>query len=243
MRFTLFLLLLCAGFSHHSLAQVVSGKVVDDVTGQPLSFVSVVNTNTQQLAYTDMEGAFSIAAAPAHELAISILGYHTQKIKAAQAEERETIQLRRKAVGLNEITVRPNWTPYQADSFARARTYKRTLEYKPSGSVMSPVSALAEVFSKKKKRRQRFQKDFYAMEKERFADTRYYPALVSELTDLQGDSLAQFMNRYPMPYDYARAASDLEIKMWIRNNFKEWEAAGRPVEAALPEEQVLISDK
>lgn len=203
--------------------------MVDDVTGQPLSFVSVVNIATQQMVYSDKDGAFSLTAGAADEIAFSLLGYQSQKLPAATVSKADKVQLRRKSIGLNEITVRPNWTPYQADSFARARTYRRVLEYKPSGSVMSPVSALAEVFSKKKKQRLRFQKEFYRMEKERFSDTRYTPDLVAQLTQLEGDTLAQFMNHYPMPYDYSRAASDLEIKMWIRNNFKEWEAAGRPV--------------
>jgi hypothetical protein len=30
------------------------------------------------------------------------------------------------------------------------------------------------------------------------------------------------MNAYPMPYDFARVASELEIKVWIREQFKEW---------------------
>lgn len=232
MRFCLLLLIFCCGLPAALPAQNLAGQVVDDVTGQPLAFVSVVNVSAQELVYSGMDGRFSIKAGPDDELAFSLVGYQSKKLRASllldQAQPR--VELRRVSINLNEITVRPDWTPYQADSVARARTYKRTLEYKPSGSVMSPVSALAEVFSKKKKRRMRFQKDFYAMEKERFTDTRYTPELVSELTQLQGDTLAYFMNRYPMPYEYARAASDLEIKMWIRSNFKEWNAAGRPVE-------------
>jgi hypothetical protein len=30
------------------------------------------------------------------------------------------------------------------------------------------------------------------------------------------------MNAYPMDYDYARAATDLELKMWIRFHYREW---------------------
>lgn len=234
MRFLFFLLSILFGFTALSQAQVIMGKVVDDLTGQPLSFVSVVNVRAQDMVYSGMDGSFSIKANAEDELAFNMVGYQSKKIAASLLLDKEnpSVAMRRISINLNEITVRPNWTPYQADSFARVRTYKRTLDYKPAGSVMSPVSALAEVFSKKKKRRLRFQKDFYSFEKERFSDTRYTPALVSELTHLQGDTLAYFMNLYPMPYDYARAASDLEISMWIRSNFKEWEAAGRPLLAA-----------
>ena len=52
--------------------------------------------------------------------------------------------------------------------------------------------------------------------------TRYTPELVSEMTQLEGNAVYQFMAAYPMEKDYAYVASDLEIKMWIRNNYKQW---------------------
>jgi len=87
---------------------------------------------------------------------------------------------------------------------------------------MSPFSAIAEKFSKKSKRAFQFQKDFYRLESEKFIDTRYTPDLVNELTGATGDSIGHFMYAYPMPYDFARTASDLEIKMWIRTSYKVW---------------------
>jgi hypothetical protein len=46
--------------------------------------------------------------------------------------------------------------------------------------------------------------------------------LVAALTGLTGDTVGYFMNANPMPFDYARAATDLELKMWIRYNYKQW---------------------
>jgi len=229
MRFFLLLLVFCGGICPLLQAQQLTGRVVDAFTGQPLSYVTIVNVKSQVMEYSDKDGNFSIAAGPEDEVAFNLLGYQSQKLKGTQLASQEKVQLRRTTIGLSEVTVRPDWTPYQADSFARTRTYKRVLEYRPNGSLMSPASALAEVFSRKKKQRLRFQKDFYRMEKERYTDTRYTPELVAELTRLEGDTLAHFMNLYPMPYDYARVASDLEIKMWIRGNFKDWMAKGRPL--------------
>ena len=42
------------------------------------------------------------------------------------------------------------------------------------------------------------------------------------MTGFTGDTIGHFMYAYPMPYEFARSASDLELKMWIRNNSKEW---------------------
>jgi hypothetical protein len=90
------------------------------------------------------------------------------------------------------------------------------------GSVFSPASALAEQFNKKSKQRARFQTNFAKWENQKFIDTRYSPEQVNALTGLTGDTLAAFINAHPMPYDYARTATDLEVKMWIRYNYREW---------------------
>jgi len=42
------------------------------------------------------------------------------------------------------------------------------------------------------------------------------------MTGLTGDSIHLFMQQYPIDYEFARSATDLEIKMWVRNNYKQW---------------------
>ena len=86
----------------------------------------------------------------------------------------------------------------------------------------TPELVLAEALSKSSKQKFRFQKNFNYWETEKFVESRYTPEVVAKLTGLTGDSLAAFMMVYPMPYEYARVVSDLELKMWVRNNYKEW---------------------
>ena len=125
-------------------------------------------------------------------------------------------------VQLQDLIVRPyDYTPYQLDSLERRATHKRSLARQKS-SPFSPFSFVAERLSKKSKRIFKFQESFAYWEDQRFIDTRYTPDLVYEMTGLDDDSLAHFMNATPMPYDFARTASDLELKMWIRSRFKQW---------------------
>jgi len=124
---------------------------------------------------------------------------------------------------LKEYIVRPkNYTQYQIDSLQRHSTYQRTLARERTGSVMSPVTFIAERVSKRSKQIYNFKKQYYYWEDQRFIDSRYTSELVGALTNLTGDTLAYFMNAYPMPYDYARTATDLELKMWIRSNYRQW---------------------
>ena len=124
---------------------------------------------------------------------------------------------------LKEFTFRSSHlSKYQLDSIERQETYKIPLQRTPPNPFASPASAIAELFSKKAKMVYKFQENFYNGEIEKFVDTRYTPALVTKLTGITGDTVGHFMYAYPMRYDFARTATDLELKMWIRSNYKEW---------------------
>jgi hypothetical protein len=114
------------------------------------------------------------------------------------------------------------WTKYQRDSAERVAIYRTPLGRTRPSAATSPFSAVAEMFSKKAKTVYEFQKTFAQGEAERFIDTKYNPAIVQKLTGATGDSIAHFMYAYPMPYDFARTCTDLELKMWIRSSYRKW---------------------
>lgn len=212
-------------------AMTIKGRVTDFSNGEALSPVTVVNITTQESAYTDASGYYNLHAHSGEQIAFSMMGYRGALITIADGSDYipQSVALKRQNFQMDEFIVRPKYTPYQADSISRASTYKRTLLRRHEGSLMSPVTFLAERLSKRSKQMFRFQKAFAQLEDERFIETRYSPELVAQMTHLSGDTLAHFMNAYPMPYDYARAASELELKMWIRINYREWVAKGMPM--------------
>lgn len=95
------------------------------------------------------------------------------------------------------------------------------------------ISKLARIISGREKREKKFVKDFIDDQQYRFTSLRYTPSLVEQMTGLTGDTVAFFMASNPIPYDYARTASDLEIKMWIRTQYRAWHSLQVP--AALPQ--------
>ena len=204
-------------------AQTVSGTVVDKGTGLPLPGVKVSSLAAGITATSDAQGRFTLAGTGGEEFQFNAPGYSQLKRKAPAyiGSVPWKIELPLLSVSLEEVKIKPYTTPYQRDSFERATTFKRILVREKSG-VMSPASMLAEKISARQKRIWKFQKDFHRMEIEKFIDSRYSPQLTAELTRLSGDTLAHFMNDNPMPEDFARAATDLEIKMWIRDRYKQW---------------------
>jgi hypothetical protein len=183
-----------------------------------------VNLDLRQSAYTDDKGSFSIYVRPGDHLAFSYIGYKAveKNLPAIIGSTEIVVKMQPMNYQLEEFTVRPGYTNYQVDSLQRRSTYQRPLVMPHANPFNSPISALAQLFAPTTKATFRFQKNYAKWETQLFIDSRYSPELVTQLTGLTGDSLGSFMNSNPMPYDYARSATELELKMWIRYNYKQW---------------------
>jgi len=145
---------------------------------------------------------------------------------------------------IGEVTVRTKYKIYQEDSIRQMQIYHKVLgdvARKPevgfgvgpmSGgvTVTGGITKLARVISGRHKREKRFVEELMADQESRFISLRYTPALVETLTGLSGDSLSLFMAHNPMPHEFARTASDLELKMWIRTQARAWVARRKPEE-------------
>ncbi len=224
-----------------AIAQSLDGVVADN-DGSPLPAVIVVNKTKNLSTMADVDGKFSIKADKGDDIEFTYVGYYPVSFQMPEgANVFRRVNLKKKLYTLEEVEIRPDWTPYQLDSIARSKRYALDLSRKRAsstvmGSIFSPASALAEQFNKKSKQRTRFQENFKKWEGQKFVDTRYTPEEVTALTGLTGDTLAAFMNAYPMPYDYARAATDLEIKMWIKYNYRQWKQKPVTLPPPIPKE-------
>lgn len=177
---------------------------------------------------SDANGAYSIVAYKNDVIEFSSLGYYSYNMSMPEeGKVTRKITLNKKAFALDEVVIGPQYTPYQIDSIKRRQLYKSALtrgfaSSSVMGSIFSPVSALAEQFSRESKQAKRFQQNYGKWEAQRFVDTRYSFDEVQTLTGLTGDTLAAFINAYPMAMDYAKTATDMEVKMWIKYNYREW---------------------
>jgi CarboxypepD_reg-like domain len=212
-----------------ALAQTIKGVVFDGESQKPLFPVNVINVSTQRSVMTDEHGDFVIRAGTGEILSFTFPGYHTiEKIINSNAPLH--IELLPINVKLPEYVLK-DLTPYQKDSIEMLALYGHELAQKPfkpsisfNGGVSfnGLISSVAQRFTKSYKNSKRFKENFKREQEQKYIDSRYTPALVTSLTLLKNDSLAQFMNTYKIDYSFARQATDLEIKSWIRNNYKEY---------------------
>lgn len=150
----------------------------------------------------------------------------------------------KKPVKLQDVTIKADGYDYQDDSVNRRSLYKkdyRILNDKTTVHVSQPAEQNPGIFfnglftdvanrvSGRKKNAERNIGQLQANKERHYVEARYTPQLVGKLTNLTGDTLANFMNQYPMSYGFASNAKELEFKAWIRDNFKAWRALGSPM--------------
>lgn len=216
---------------------------MDGETQKPIVGAVIANVNSRQIAMTDSSGHYTLVANFNNEIMVSFQGYKTQTKKVAPSQlgiSILNIELMKLSYQLEEFIFHPKYTRYQLDSMERKSVYIRVLSREKS-TIASPVSWIAEKFNDNSKRIFKFQKNYYYWETEKFIESRYLPEIVEKLTQLHGDTLATFMNNYPLPYDYARVASELEIKIFIRDSYKQW--LKHPVYPPIITQDALKTDK
>ena len=90
-----------------TLAQVagkVRGRIVDAATGEPIIGASIhVKGNKRIGAVSDMQGGYTLSAAPGVTLVISCIGYETLEVQATEKEQ--VIQLTENSKTLSELVV------------------------------------------------------------------------------------------------------------------------------------------
>ena len=228
----LFICLLIFPFA--TSAQVMQGSVINAKTYKPIADVLVANKRTAESVYTDSLGGFRIEAAVGDLIFYYRLGYYTRRETThITPGSTQVIALVPSDLALPEVQVRGN--SYQMDSIERSIIYRKALRdasekietYVGFGIGFNGIfSKMASILTGREKKLKHFKNQFITGEQEKFIATRYNIAVVTKITGLTGEDAGRFMNAYPMPYDFARAASGLELQAWIRNNFKQYSNKG-----------------
>lgn len=229
--FILFVLLLKPFFSD---AQILEGSIIDNEDKTGIPSVAVINKNRSIIVYSDSNGYYKIRVSTGDSILFSHAAYKpvVELIPFSLGNQFKTILMVPKVYGLKQTTITAK-TKYQQDSIDKYQTYEHVMNKTQtkvgvaagatSLDINGPISFLADKISGNSKRAKKFKDDFKTDEQQQFIDTRYTPALVSSLTGIKDeDSIAHFMNAYPMEYQFARQASDLEMKVWIKDNYKQY---------------------
>ena len=218
-------------FHYGATAQVMEGLVIDNDNKTTIADVNIFNTRTGVSETSDKEGHYSIPAISGDTLLFRHVAYQTvtEVMTFVLGTKHKTILMQPSVYKLQETKITA-YTRYQQDSIEKHTMYghelNKTLVPTPKYygvACAGCIGWLADKITGNSKKPKQFRKQFADDDKNLFIDSRYTFPLVTVLTGISDtDSIAAFIYTYPMAYDFARQASDLEIKMWIRENYKQY---------------------
>ena len=137
---------------------------------------------------------------------------------------------------LQEVLILSDMAKFKRDSARLDSIYAKTsrdvnqkvdVHLGPGIAFEGLFSKAARKISGRDKREKKFLATYHQMQSEKVVAMRYNPKVVASVIGLKGDLAASFINQNPMPEDFARTATELELKMWIRDRYKDSQYAGR----------------
>ena len=140
---------------------------------------------------------------------------------------------------LKEVEVLSGYKKYVQDSVRSYTIYRKNIKDAERKLTVLPqweavrqgqigiympgaVSELADRLSGQKKKDKCLRKEIQTNLLDKFMAIRYNVAVINSITALDSASSQVFILAYPMEESFARMASNLELKMWIRYNYKLW---------------------
>jgi NACalpha-BTF3-like transcription factor len=225
------LLVIITGWQFNALAQTVVGTIIDMDSKELVPNITITNKRTMQSVHSSAEGVFYINALLGDTLLLSHPAYMFSTKTVSMTMTREIFYVTKRRHELEEVEVLSDMAKYKKDSADKYIFYRKTLKdagqapnmnFSNGIGVDGLFSSLALKVSGKKKKAKKFAQMLERDEQTKFTNVRYNVKLVMSQTGLSEDEAMNFIMQNPIPYDYVRAASEVEIQMWIRENYKKW---------------------
>lgn len=122
--------------------QVVTGKVLDQATGEPMIGVNVMVKGTTSGTVTNLDGEYSIQAAPGNTLVFSFVGYKDTHA-TVDGKKEKVVRLNENSTLLNDVVVVGYGTQKKVNLTGSVATVKgEQLESRPITSVSAGLQGL-----------------------------------------------------------------------------------------------------
>lgn len=219
---------------------VVSGTVFDISGRRPVESVIVYTNNHQST--TDSLGRYIINVRAKDSIWFSLFGKNTQKYALDTIEDKRNfnIMIHVNGVDLPEVRVRNN--NYRLDSIQNRYDYAKYFNYQPPGirlsnnaNLFNPSGGLSigfdlvemiNMFRFKRNRNLGFlQKRLISQEQEKYVNYRFTKRFVQKITQLEGETLIQFMEFCKPSYEVLGLLNDLELGYYIQQKYLAFKAS------------------
>lgn len=228
------LLFICAAITSKAQQKTaIVGIVKDSTTNTIIEFASISNINKKNTIVSNTKGIFKIDIALNHLLSVAAVGYNFDTIRVTEEllkNDTLYILLHPLSKRLADVTVTTTtkYNQYQLDSIERRRDF-----FINRSDVKIPVVSLAnsgvglginlDHFYNREKRKRSALDLFNDIENESYTNYRFTPALVNKYTQLEGEKLVDFMQKYRPSYAWLRShTTEEDVLYYINDKLKSY---------------------
>ena len=241
MRYLLSLLLLL--FCIQANAQIVTGIVIDKKTRKPIEYIIVSASTTNTM--TSEQGAFTLRISKLTDtLRIKTMGYKTYtQVISPFSGRLKMIELETSSIRLNEVAIVAKRN-FIRDSVNNRKQFAKEFAFKGPTfkEIMRPTAtnvpfawatvdllSLFKSITKKKTPEYHLQQTMLRYEREDHTAQRFNRALVGRITNLQGDTLDDFITEYRPTPAQIDVMTDYNLVFYIKDSLRKFKS--KPVTA------------
>jgi hypothetical protein len=246
MKFPAILILMLLPLS--LFAQHITGTVVDKSDELPVVFANV--SSPSQVTVTSYAGTFALTNLnPGDTIKVTCIGYKPYKrvYKKAKADT-VIIYLQQSSILLKDVNVKARHN-FRQDSLNVRRQFSAIFDYKapgfkdlfitrdpyvyiPYNYIDAPNStatifsvnllSVIDVLSKNKAPETKLQKTLLQDEENTYVDRSFSKQKITDITNLKGDSLLNFMDDYRPTIAQAKKMSDYDMVKYIKKSYADF---------------------
>lgn len=245
MRKILLLLIFVAtsilSFSQDTSIYVVTGKVIDAETLQPIPMVYLLNTTKRYGAQTDTSGKYRILLMKNDKIKISSIGYNTEELdidfsKAVGNKINETIYLIPKTYNIGAIDIySTRWSSFlYAASQAEIEediTQKKLIHWVEtivgdqdlsSQNLKGGIQIPLPIYTHREKMLRKIQEQQQIDQLNKMASQKFNKDFVSGIIGLDGAELDDFMRYCKFDRDFILRTSEYDLIIIIQDIYEEY---------------------
>ena len=219
-------------------AQAISGRVLSDTSNKPIT--ATITTAFHQTS-SNANGEFRIATSGAGDtIRVFAIGFKTYLLPVSKWKQGDTIiRLKPTSKMLKDVVIKAN-RDHKKDSTRNREEFNQVFNFKPPkvtdaftlptagvpfAFVSIDVLTLIKALNKKHDPTYKLQQVMLRDEQADYINTRYNRAFITRNTNLKGDSLEKFFDKYYPTADWVSRTSDYDMILYVKAKYAEFKIA------------------
>ncbi len=215
-----------SSFLAFAQTKTVQGIVFDKDTNQRIGKVFIKNERTKENTFNNVRGEFDMHVTLGDLIVTEKEGFFADTIRYS-GQQVLMVYLKRSSIYIPEVNVVARRSPEEVLK-QRREDFSKAFKLADPGSVFSvgptgaglSIGSIYNMLSREGKNARRLTNIIQQEYEQNVIDSKFTPDLVSNLTGLSGQKLANFMRNYRPTYYFVSIASPYELSSYIRSKYE-----------------------